>query len=377
MGPLHGIRVVEMAGLGPAPFCAMLLADLGADVIRIDRPPGDAGIAGLDRITCRNRRSVVLNLNAPQALDVLMNLVETADVLIEGYRPGVAERLGFGPEHCHDRNPRLVYGRMTGWGQHGALADTVGHDINYIALTGVLDAIGERNGRPVPPLNLVGDYGGGSLYLAIGVLGALIERHTSGVGQVVDAAMIDGSASLMTLFYELRALGMWSEPRGSNLLDGGAPFYATYATADGGHVAVGALEPRFYAALLDGLRLDPAELPAQYDPAGWATLRREFVDVFASRSRDEWMDVFAGSEACVTPVLSMAEAPQHPHNTQRETFIDVDGVTQPAPAPRFSRSVADVPGSVPFAGEHTDAVLTELGLDAIEIGLLRSDGAVA
>lgn len=377
MGPLHGIRVLEMAGLGPAPFCAMLLADLGADVIRVDRPPDGSGLAGLDRITCRNRRSVVLNLKNSEALDVLLKLVETSDVLIEGLRPGVAERLGFGPERCLERNPALVYGRMTGWGQHGPLRDTAGHDLNYIALTGALDSIGHAGGRPVPPLNLVGDFGGGSLYLAMGVLSALVERQTSGTGQVVDVAMTDGAASLMTMFYELQSAGMWQGERGANLLDGGAPFYDTYMTADGRYVAVGALEPHFYAKLISGLGLDAGDLPAQYDPSGWPELRQWISERFATRSRDEWVAVFSGTDACVTPVLSMSEAPQHPHNQERGTFIDVGGVTQPAPAPRFSRSAAAPPGTAPAVGEHTDDVLVELGFDTATIQALRTAGAIS
>jgi alpha-methylacyl-CoA racemase len=354
----------------------MLLADLGADVIRIDRPPTNSGLVGLDRVTCRNRRSLALDLKNPVAIEILLTLVETADVLIEGLRPGVAERLGFGPEVCEGRNPGLVYGRMTGWGQEGPLRDTAGHDINYIALTGGLDAIGLAGGAPVPPLNLVGDYGGGALYLAVGVLSALVERGRSGRGQVIDSAMTDGSASLMTLFYELAALGMWTGGRGRNILDGGAPFYATYQTADDRYVAVGALEPQFYAELLNGLGLDPADLPGQYDQAGWPIMRERFAAVIASRSRDEWVEVFAGTDSCVAPVLSMTEAPSHAHNIARHAFVEVGGVTQPAPAPRFSRSASDSPGSAPDVGEHTDSVLSELGFDPEQVAEFRQVGAV-
>ena len=376
MGPLHGIRVIEMAGLGPAPFCAMLLADLGAEVIRIDRPPINSGLLGLDRVTCRNRRSLALDLKNPAAIEILLTLVETADVLIEGLRPGVAERLGFGPEVCERRNSGLVYGRMTGWGQEGPLRDTAGHDINYIALTGGLDAIGVAGGAPVPPLNLVGDFGGGALYLAVGVLSALVERGRSGHGQVIDAAMTDGSASLMTLFYELSGKGMWTGDRGTNLLDGGAPFYATYQTADARYLAVGALEPQFYAELLNGLGLDPADLPGQYDQEGWPMMRERFAAVIATRDRDEWVEVFAGTDSCVAPVLSMTEAPNHAHNVARRTFVEVGGVTQPAPAPRFSRSASESPGSVPAVGEDTDSVLSELGYDPEQVVELRRVGAV-
>lgn len=376
MGPLRGIRVIEMAGLGPAPFCAMLLADLGADVIRVDRPRKGSGLSGLERVTCRNRRSIALDLKKSDAVEILLTLVTTADVLIEGFRPGVAERLGFGPDVCLDRNPRLVYGRMTGWGQEGPLRDSAGHDINYISLTGALDAVGSAGGAPVPPLNLVGDFGGGSLYLAMGVLSGLVERETSGRGQVVDVAMTDGAASLMTLFYELQARGMWQGERGSNLLDGGAPFYDTYRTADDRYVAVGSLEPQFFAQLLEGLDLDAAKLPAQYDVEGWPELRREFTTRFATRTRDDWVDIFAGTDACVTPVLAMTEAPLHQHNHERQTFLDVDDVTQPAPAPRFSRSAPDPPTRAPGVGEHTDSVLDELGISPQQIQRLRQTGAV-
>lgn len=367
--------MVEIAGLGPAPFCAMLLADLGADVVRVDRPPG-SGVAGLERVTCRNRRSLVLDLKQPAAVDVLLELLERVDVLIEGFRPGVAERLGFGPDVCLARNPKLVFGRMTGWGQEGPLAGRAGHDINYIALTGALHAIGARGGRPVPPLNLVGDFGGGALYLAMGVLAALVERSVSGIGQVVDAAMTDGANSLMTFFHELRARDMWGNERGTNLLDGGAPFYATYETADGEYVAVGALEPHFFAELLDGLGVDRTHHPAQYDPAGWPELRRQFEEAFRGRSRDEWAAVFADTDACVTPVLSLEEAVRHAQATERNAFIEVDGFPQPGVAPRFSRSHKAAPQATPAVGEHTDEVLGELGLDSEQIAALRATGVV-
>jgi alpha-methylacyl-CoA racemase len=376
MGPLDGIRVIEMAGLGPAPFCAMLLADLGAEVVRVDRPPSDAGFPSLDQVTCRGRRSIRLDLKSPEAVEILLNLVDTADVLIEGLRPGVAERLGFGPEVCRERNVRLVYGRMTGWGQEGPLSDRAGHDINYIAITGALDAVGTTGGAPIPPLNLVGDFGGGALYLAMGVLSALVERGRSGEGQVVDAAMVDGAASLMTMFYEWKAVGMWDGGRGTNLLDGGAPFYGTYETADGGYVAVGALEPQFYQELLQRLKLDMSVLTSQYDRTGWPELRRQIAAAFASRSRDEWSEVFADSDACVAPVLSIAEASDHPHNIARGTFANVGGVTQPAPAPRFSRSIPGAPEPAQPPGQHTDALLEELGLDATRIAALRASGVV-
>ncbi|MEA2000345.1 MAG: CaiB/BaiF CoA-transferase family protein [Actinomycetota bacterium] len=376
MGPLDGIRVVEMAGLGPAPFCAMLLADLGAEVIRVDRPPSDSGLPSLDQVTCRGRRSIRLDLKRLEAVEILLNLVDTADVLIEGLRPGVAERLGFGPHVCRERNARLVYGRMTGWGQEGPLSERAGHDINYIAITGALDAVGATGGAPIPPLNLIGDFGGGALYMAMGVLSALVERGRSGEGQVVDAAMVDGAASLMTMFYEWKAAGMWDGGRGTNLLDGGAPFYDTYETADGGYVAVGALEPQFYDELVQRLELDKSILPAQYDKASWPELRRRIAAAFALRSRDEWSEVFADTDACVVPVLSMVEAPNHPHNIERGTFANISGVVQPAPAPRFSRSVLNTPEPVQSPGQDTDALLEELGLAGQRIAGLRAAGVV-
>jgi alpha-methylacyl-CoA racemase len=377
MGPLEGIRVVELAGLAPAPFGCMILADLGADVVQVSR--ADRGAAGAPAPTdplARGRRSIGIDLKAAAGLDLLLRLADTADVLVEGFRPGVAERLGCGPEVCAARNPRLIYARMTGWGQHGPLAPTAGHDIDYIAISGALDPIGRAGQRPVPPLNLVGDFGGGGMLLALGVLAALVERAGSGRGQVVDAAMVDGSALLTAFVHGLRAAGVWQDERGSNLLDGGAPFYDTYATADGRHVAVGALEPRFYAALLDGLGLAGAGLPEQYDRTGWPLLRARFAAAFARRTRDDWAHVFAGTDACVAPVLGLGEAPAHPHALARDAFVDVGGVTQPAPAPRFSRSAPPAPAPPPRPGADTDAILAGLGLSAAEITRLHADGTV-
>jgi len=377
MGPLHGVRVIEIASLAPGPFGCMILADLGADVVRVDRAGGGDGLdlrpAGP---LARSRRSIALNLKDPAGIDVLLRLTDTADVLVEAFRPGVAERLGFGPQVCAGRNPRLVYARMTGWGQQGPLASTAGHDIDYIAVAGSLFPIGRAGERPVPPLNLVGDFGGGGMLLAVGVLAALLERERSGLGQVVDAAMVDGSALLTAFLYGMRATGMWKDTRGANLLDGGAPFYDTYQTADGGHVAVGALEPKFYAELLAGLGLAGEDLPAQHDRGGWPVLRARFVEAFLGRTRDEWAQVFAASDGCVAPVLSPGEAPGHPHNAARGTFADVGGVVQPAPAPRFGRSAASVPAAPPKPGADTDAVLSELGCTADEITALRARGTV-
>ncbi|HEV3293687.1 MAG TPA: CaiB/BaiF CoA-transferase family protein [Streptosporangiaceae bacterium] len=377
MGPLHGVRVIEIASLAPAPFGCMVLADLGADVLRVDRAGGD----GLDLAPAgplsRSRRSIALNLKDPAGIDVLLRLADTADVLVEAFRPGVAERLGFGPDVCAGRNPRLIYARMTGWGQHGPLAGTAGHDIDYIAVAGSLDPIGRAGQRPVPPLNLVGDFGGGGMLLAVGVLAALLERERSGLGQVVDAAMVDGSALLASFLYGLRAAGAWQDERGTNLLDGGAPFYDTYRTADGRHMAVGALEPKFYAELLARLGLDPAGLPAQYDRSGWPELRARLTEVFAGRTQADWAAVFDGSDACVAPVVSPADAPDHPHNAARGTFVDVGGLIQPAPAPRFSRTPSGPPVPPVPPGASTGEVLAGLGFTAGEITSLRDQGAVA
>jgi alpha-methylacyl-CoA racemase len=377
MGPLDGVRVIEIASLAPAPFGCMVLADLGADVLRIDRAERCGPQAPLQHDPLsRGRRSVGLNLKDPVAIDLLLQLTGTADVLVEGFRPGVAERLGFGPQACAERNPRLIFARMTGWGQDGPLAPTAGHDIDYIAISGALGLVGRAGETPVPPVNLLGDFGGGGMLLALGILAALVERASSGLGQVVDAAMVDGSALLTSFLYGMRASGSWQDERGSNLLDGGAPFYDTYATSDGGHMAVGALEPQFYAALLHGLELTGAGLPAQHDRSGWPVLRQRFAETFASRTRSEWEQVFAGTDACVSPVLSLAEAPLHPHAVTRNAFIDVGGIRQPAPAPRFGRTAAGLPPAPPRPGADTDDVLAGLGLTGADIEVMRSRGVV-
>jgi alpha-methylacyl-CoA racemase len=378
MGPLHGVRVIEIASLAPAPFGCMILADLGADVVRVDRADrGDGLDLGPAGPLARSRRSIALDLKDPAGIDVLLRLADTADVLVEAFRPGVAERLGFGPQVCAGRNPRLIYARMTGWGQHGPLASTAGHDIDYIAVAGSLDPIGRAGQRPVPPLNLVGDFGGGGMLLAVGVLAALLERERSGLGQVVDAAMVDGSALLASFLYGLRAAGAWRDERGTNLLDGGAPFYDTYRTADGRHMAVGALEPKFYAELLARLGLDPAGLPAQYDRSGWPALRAALTAAFGSRTQAEWAAVFDGSDACVAPVVSPADAPDHPHNAARGTFVDVGGLVQPAPAPRFSRTPAGPPAPPVAPGASTGEVLAGLGFTDAQITSLRDRGVVS
>jgi alpha-methylacyl-CoA racemase len=362
-GPLAGLRVVELAGIGPGPHAAMVLADLGADVVRVERPATGGAIPGApptgDHLL-RGRRSVALDLKVPAGKERLLTLIERADVVIDVYRPGVAERLGIGPDVCLGRNPRLVYGRMTGWGQDGPLAQTAGHDLNYISITGVLHAIGPRDGKPVVPLNLVGDFGGGSMFLLTGILAALWERDRSGAGQVVDAAMVDGASVLAQMMWAWRASGFWSDERGTNVLDGAAPYYDTYVCADGRHVAVGAIEPQFYAVLLAGLGLaDEPGLPGQNDRAGWPALRARLAATFLTRTRDEWAAVFDGTDACVTPILTFAEATAHPHVVARGTILTLDGVAQPAPAPRFSRTVPAVPTSPRLPGADTEAVFAD------------------
>lgn len=344
-GPLRGLRVVEFAGIGPGPFAGMLLSDMGAEVVRIDRP----GIGGCDPrdFVSRGRRLVRLDLKTADGRDQALALLDHADALIEGFRPGVMERLGLGPEVVAERNPRLVYGRMTGWGQSGPLAHTAGHDINYVSLTGALSAIGPGDAGPVPPLNLVGDYGGGALYLVVGMLAALYEARDSGRGQVIDAAMCDGAASLMTQFFALAAMGRWNERREANLLDGGAHFYRTYQCADGRYLAIGAIEPQFYASLRELIGLSDPEFDHQGDPAHWPALRDKLAAIILTRTRDDWCRLLEGTEACVTPVLAMSEAPAHPHLAIRKTFVFNDGFAQPAPAPRFSRTPAAVRGGPP------------------------------
>jgi alpha-methylacyl-CoA racemase len=355
-GPLGGLRVVELAGIGPGPHAAMMLADLGADVVRVQRP-GDAGVLPHRDQLLRGRRLVLADLGQPAERDAVLELISRADVLLEGFRPGVAERLGLGPDALLARNPRLVYGRITGWGQHGPLASRAGHDINYLALTGGLHAIGRPGERPVPPLNLVGDFGGGSMLVLTGVLAALWERERSGRGQVVDAAMVDGIGVLLQMVWGLRASGLWSDERGANLLDGGAPFYDTYECADGGYVAVGSLEHRFYTRLLEGLGLDPEDLPDRDDPGEWPALRERLRAAFAGRTRDEWAEIFAGTDACVTPVLRFDEVAGHPHAAARGSVIEVDGVPQAAPAPRFSRSRTAPPAAPPREPEDLAGAL--------------------
>lgn len=369
MGVLSGIRVLEFEAIGPGPFGTMLLADMGADVIRVDRPipPSDLGPRTTGPridITGRGRRSVTLDLKRPDAVTAALELIERADVVIEGFRPGTMERLGLGPEVALARNPRLVYGRMTGWGQTGPLAERAGHDLNYIALSGVLSGIGVRGGKPVPPLNLVGDYGGGGMLLALGVVAALLNVQRGGAGQVVDAAMIEGAAQLGAVVWGLIASGNWREERASNLLDGGTPWYDSYRTLDGHYMAVGAVESRFYAKLLDKLGLAEAGLPKQHDRAGWPRLREAFESAFAARTRDEWCRIFEASDACVAPVLGFSEAPGHPQHLARGSFVEVGGVIQPGPAPRFSATPSALPKPAPARGEHGGSALRDWGFEA-------------
>jgi alpha-methylacyl-CoA racemase len=384
-GPLAGIRILELAGIGPGPFAAMLLADLGADVLRIDRadrargaPDPIPGRADAEHdLLNRGRKSVAIDLKHADGRAAVLRLVESADALIEGFRPGVVERLGIGPDECRRRNPRLVYGRMTGWGQEGPLAQAVGHDINYIAVGGALGAIGRAGQPPTPPLSLVGDFGGGGMLLALGVVSALLEARRSGQGQVVDAAMVDGTALLMTHFYGLSSVGIWRDERGTNRIDSGAHFYDVYETKDGEYVAVGAIEPRFYANLLAALQLDQVELPDQMDRDTWPAMKERFATVFRTRTRDEWCRAVDGLETCISPVLSLAEATRHEHNAARGTFVEAAGVVQPAPAPRFSRTPGAIRRPPPRPGQHTRDGLAEWGFAPDEIDALVAADAVA
>jgi alpha-methylacyl-CoA racemase len=380
VGPLEGVKIVELAGIGPGPFCAMLLADMGAEVIRVDRP-GDV-VEGADLNTPhydllrRGRPSLAIDLKNPRGLETLQRLIDSADALVEGFRPGVTERLGIGPEACLERNPRLVYGRMTGWGQEGPIAHSSGHDINYIALVGALEPIGRPGTPPVHPLNLVGDFGGGGMYMAFGIACGLFEAKKSGRGQVIDAAMIDGSALLMTMFYGLKAGGMWKPARASNFLDTGSHFYDSYETADGKYVSVGSIEPKFYAELIEKLGLEGEELPAQQGSARWPSMKDKLAGLFRSKTRDEWCEIMEGSDVCFAPVLTLDEAPEHHHNKHRGTFTEVAGVVQPEAGPRFSRTPGSIAGPPPHPGQNTEEALAAWGFSQGEIGELREAGAI-
>jgi alpha-methylacyl-CoA racemase len=383
MGPLEGIRIVELAGIGPGPFCAMLLSDMGAEIIRVDR----AAMVGLDtdrdgndsrfNLLARGRRNIAVDLKNPAAVDAVLRLIDQADALLEGFRPGVMERLGLGPDLCLARNPKLVYGRMTGWGQDGPIAHIAGHDINYIALSGVLHSIGEAGGPPVPPLNLVGDFGGGALYLAMGVLAGIISARATGKGQVIDCSMVEGSASLMMMMYGALASGAWREERGQNRTDGGAHYYQVYETKDGEYVSVGAIEPQFYALLLKHTGLQDEDLPPQTDRTRWPEMQERLKRIFKSKTRAEWTEIMQQTDICFAPVLRMSEAIEHPHNRHRSSFVEVDGIAQPGPAPRFLGTPTRVQRPPARVGEHTEAILRDWAFSAAEIAELHRSGAVA
>ncbi|MDC1391096.1 CoA transferase [Gammaproteobacteria bacterium] len=375
MGPLKGIKVIEMAGIGPGPFCAMMLSDMGAEVIRVDRL-AHKGSGHKANVLNRGRRSIAVDLKNPEGVATVQRLIDGADVVIEGFRPGVMERLGLGPDACLKRNSRLVFGRMTGWGQDGPLALAAGHDINYISIGGALGAMGYADRPPAPPLNLVGDFGGGAMYLLAGVLAALVERGMSGKGQVIDAAMTDGTASLLSPFYGMMAMGMWTKERMDNRLDGGAHYYGSYACADGKFISIGSIEPQFYALLLELCEIDDPEFAKQNDKQHWAILRGKLEALFITQPRDHWCALLEGTDVCFAPVLDLQEAPTHPHNVARQSFVEIDGVTQPAPAPRFSRTPSSVQAPAAIAGEHSEAILNDWGFNSSEISALKQGGAI-
>ena len=378
MGPLSGKRIIEIAGIGPGPFCAMLLSDLGAEVIRVDRASTVADelpdLPSLDLLN-RGRRSIGINLKDPEGVETVLKLIESSDALIEGFRPGVAERLGIGPEDCLTRNPKLIYGRMTGWGQYGSYSSMAGHDINYIALSGVLGMIGRKDEKPVPPVNLIGDFGGGGMILALGICAALVEVASSGKGQVIDAAMTDGSALLATMVHSFKAMGIWGD-RGTNLLDTGAPFYDVFECSDGKFISIGSIEPQFYSQLLRITGLDQQENPKQMDRQSWDEMKSKIASAIKSKSREEWENLMEGTDVCFAPVLTIDEAYDHPHNLERDTFIEVAGVKQPAPAPRFSRTPASITSAPPHPGEHTEEILLDSGFTISEISSLREQNVI-
>ena len=376
MGPLKGLKIIEMAGIGPGPFCGMVLADLGVEIIRVDRASA-IGTGSKQDAANRGKKSIAVDLKSEEGVEVVLKLVETADAIFEGFRPGVMERLGLGPDVCSARNERIVFGRMTGWGQEGPLANAAGHDINYISLTGALAAIGRPGSPPVPPLNLIGDFGGGGMLLALGLLAALLESKESKKGQVVDAAMTDGSALLMTMIYSMYSSGMWKTSMGSNLLDGGSHFYDTYECKDGKFISLGSIEPQFYALLCQIAELDESIFGKQMSRDSWPEQKEAIKKIILDKTRDEWCELMEGTDVCFAPVLDMSEAPKHPHNVERKTFIDLEGVTQPAPAPRFSRTEPEVVSSPSIVGEHTDEVLTSIGFSDEDINTLKTSGAVA
>ena len=375
MGPLQGLKVLEMAGIGPGPFCAMMLADMGAEVVRIDRL-NQKGTGHRANVLNRGRRSIALDLKNPAAVETVQRLGENADALIEGFRPGVMERLGLGPDICLARNPKLIFGRMTGWGQSGPLAQTAGHDINYISIAGALGAMGHSDRPPAPPLNLVGDFGGGAMYLLTGILAALHERTSSGLGQIIDAAMTDGTASLLSPFFGLMAMDMWTTDRQANKLDGGAHYYGSYECSDGKYISIGSIEPQFYALLLEKCEIEDKEFLAQQDQNAWPQLKEKLVKLFLTKTRSEWSDLMEGTDVCFAPVLDLGEAPSHPHNVARDTYVEFDGVTQPAPAPRFSRTPSQIKSSAAMVGEHSEQILADWGYSENDIEQLRAAKAI-
>lgn len=372
MGPLKGYKILEVGGIGPGPFGAMMLADMGAEIIRVDRkvPPMEMFDPKYDVLN-RSRRSIIVDLKKPEGVEVVLRLADKADALMEGFRPGVMERLGLGPDICMQRNPRLVYGRITGWGQDGPLAHTAGHDINYISLAGALHIIGSPGGKPVPPLNLLGDFGGGGMLIAFGIVCALLEAQKSGKGQVVDAAMVDGVAALITMVYGFKAIGGWNDERGSNMTDSGAHFYDAYETSDGKYISIGSIEPQFYAQLLEHTGITDPEFKHQLDPEKWPELKEKIAAVFKTKTRDEWCGIMEGTDVCFAPVLTIDEAMEHPHNVARKTFVEVEGVKQASPAPRFSRTVAEIQSPPAVPGEHTDVALADWGFSSKEIESLK------
>lgn len=375
MGPLAGIRVIEMAGIGPGPFCAMMLSDMGAEVIRVDRL-NLKGSGDRSNVLGRGRRNIAVDLKNPDGIEAVLKLVEKADVLIEGFRPGVMERLGLGPDICEQRNPAMIFGRMTGWGQEGPLSQAAGHDINYISIAGALGAMGYADRPPTPPLNLVGDFGGGAMYLLSGVLAALVERGTSGKGQVIDTAMTDGTASLLSPFFGSMAMNMWTTKRESNKLDGGAHYYGSYTCSDGKFISIGSIEPQFYALLLEKAEISDEAFNAQQDPAAWPDLKAKLADLFRSKTRDEWCEIMEGTDICFAPVLDLGEAPNHPHNKARGTYVDFEGVMQPAPAPRFSRTPSEIQSAAALVGEHSEAILSDWGISETDIEALSRANAI-
>ena len=376
MGPLKGLQIIEMAGIGPAPFCGMVLSDLGANVIRVDRVTS-AGSVSRQEASNRGKKSIAVDLKTTKGIEVVLNLVEASDALFEGFRPGVMEKLGLGPDVCLQKNKKIVFGRMTGWGQEGPLAFAAGHDINYISLSGVLATIGRPGAPPVPPLNLIGDYGGGGMLLALGLVAALFETKSSGKGQVIDAAMVDGSALLMTMIYTMRGMGLWKDSLGSNFLDGGAHFYDTYECKDGKYISIASIEPKFYQLLREITPLEDSIFDDQLSRESWPEQKKALKEIFLKKIQQEWCDLMEGTDICFAPVLNMAEAPEHPHNKARNTFIELEGIVQPAPAPRFSRTVPEVCPAPAYVGEHTEEVLKSIGMQDSDIEDLKASGEVA